>query len=174
MERTTSGLHLTKLANGDVELRAFNAPEHPGEEPTTRFAAVVSQAEWNAALGQEHEAETERFDAPGCQMCGAPHDEPCDCHDPQGPDAAAVVQGDKHGAAPFGTRGTMSPTDATIWWCENCQTKGRVEVASDAGVWEVFQTLGDLHRTAAPKCARKHGTAGVRVVPALPSTREPR
>jgi hypothetical protein len=85
---------------------------------------------------------------------------------------AAAAPGDKHGAAPFGTRGTMSPTDATIWWCENCQTKGRVEVASDAGVWEVFQTLGDLHRTAAPKCARKHGTAGVRVVPALPSKGE--
>lgn len=25
----------------------------------------------------------ERFDAPGCQMCGADEDDPCDCFDPQ-------------------------------------------------------------------------------------------
>lgn len=25
-----------------------------------------------------------RFDAPGCQMCGAHEDDPCDCFDPQG------------------------------------------------------------------------------------------
>jgi hypothetical protein len=55
MERTTSGLHLTKLDNGDVELRAFNAPEHPGEEPTTRFAAVITQAEWDAVASGDAE-----------------------------------------------------------------------------------------------------------------------
>lgn len=28
----------------------------------------------------------ERYDAPGCQMCGAPEGDPCECHDPQGAD----------------------------------------------------------------------------------------
>jgi hypothetical protein len=63
--------------------------------------------------------------------------------------------------------------DATLWWCENCQTKGRVEFAADAGVWEVFQMLADLHRATTPECATAHGAEGVRVVPASAENQKP-
>lgn len=36
--------------------------------------------------------DTARFDAPGCQMCGAPEGDPCECHDPQGPEFGEEMQ----------------------------------------------------------------------------------
>jgi hypothetical protein len=39
------------------------------------------EAVWPEAVAST--AENDRFDAPGCQMCGASPDDPCGCHDPQ-------------------------------------------------------------------------------------------
>lgn len=53
------------------------APDHDG--PHTCDACDVTWVDGDS----ESPVVEERFDAPGCQMCGAPDDDSCDCHDPQ-------------------------------------------------------------------------------------------
>jgi len=68
------GLRVNCLCGAQLEVRDTLRP-CPGD--CGRWMVGDPSGVWSVTLPAE------RFDAPGCQMCGASEGDPCDCHDPQ-------------------------------------------------------------------------------------------
>lgn len=67
-----------------VRLDDSDEPDtEPMDQVMVRATAEAILAPHRAAI-LARTPEASRFDAPGCQMCGAPEADPCDCFDPQG------------------------------------------------------------------------------------------
>jgi hypothetical protein len=64
-------------------------------------------------------------------------------------------------------------TVATLWWCEGCGSRGRVEMDAHAGVYEGFATIMDLHERTAGDCQSGHALVRVALDEPVASTSGP-